>query len=268
MPVRVHEGLYEFLKGVARSRKLAGYLEAAQAAGFQSPTKDDWPKVFTHLDEISRLEVEQHRPMLPVVVVGGKLQRPGSGFFAGAKRLGCLRDVTNKEFFEQELKKTYDFWNNATAAQLRSPTFVAPDEPTTGKLKFEKVPGSDNRLWLNGKQVALPDKQFALVLFLALASVDEEAGFVNSALLVPEGFTRDGSRALVSAIRGRLRSAKFPSLVETKRGIGYRLAVKPEKIEVDPSLEDESGSVGNIAGRIRVAFEEKRHRDRRSTGRA
>jgi hypothetical protein len=257
MPVRVHEGLYEFLKGVARSRKLAGYLEAAQAAGFQSPTKDDWPKVFTHLDEISRLEVEQHRPMLPVIVVGGKSQRPGPGFFAGAKRLGRLRDVTNKEFFDQELEKTYDFWSNATPAQLRSPTFVEPDEPTTGKLKFEKVSESDNCLWLNGKKVALPDRQFAFVLFLALASVEENVGFVNRVLLGREGFTRDGSRALVSAIRTRLRSARFPSLVETKRGIGYRLAVKPEAIEVDPSLEDESGSIGSLAGRMRLALVER-----------
>lgn len=259
MPVRVHEGLYDFLKGVARSKRLIGYLEAAQAAGFQSPTKDDWPKLFAHLDEISRLEVEQNRPMLPVVVVGGKSpQRPGPGFFAGAKRLGRLCDVTNKEFFEEELKRTYDFWSNTTPAQLRSPTFVEPDEPTTGKLKFEKVSGGDNRLWLSGRQVVLPDQQFALVLFLALASVEENVGFVNWELLGREHFTRDGSRALVSAIRKRLRSAGFPSLVETKRGIGYRLAVKPEAIEVDPSLEDESGSIGSLAGRMRLALVERR----------
>lgn len=108
------QAIYNFLLEVAgrADDPTTTYSAVAGLVGLNLPVEIDEPS--RRLDAISIFEHNRGRPLLSVVVVhkGGDC-RPGSGFFALAKRLGVqgtrVDDVT---FFVSELRRCCEYWHN------------------------------------------------------------------------------------------------------------------------------------------------------------
>ena len=104
------QAIYDHLKEIARKRDLIPYKKLADSTEGMR-----WPEhrrtLFNILDEINGEEVCCHgRPMLSAVVVVEDDNFPGSGFFECAKKLGRWREGSEEEFYYEELRKVWDFW--------------------------------------------------------------------------------------------------------------------------------------------------------------
>ena len=62
------------------------------------------------LDEISRCEHENGRPLLSAVVIHVDDNMPGNGFFVLAEDLGLFKGRGRFMFFVEELKRVHDHW--------------------------------------------------------------------------------------------------------------------------------------------------------------
>lgn len=111
----MNKDLYKTLVATASSEKATiTYSEVAQLLNLSMRHTEDRQKLAGLLDEISRSEHEQGRPMLSAVVVhkDGN-QMPGSGFFDLAQKLNLLNSrSTNSEltFWVEELKSVRNHW--------------------------------------------------------------------------------------------------------------------------------------------------------------
>ena len=107
------EALRNRLITVARSRTTISYKEAGAVIG--KPAHGIW----RILDEISRSEHKQDKPMLPAVVIVSQRGVPGYGFFTMAKKLGKPAPDPNETdsipvqrgFWERELDRVYKYWS-------------------------------------------------------------------------------------------------------------------------------------------------------------
>ena len=106
------ERLTSKLKEIASNRATISYTEAGAVIGKRPG------QIWRILDEISQSEHKQGRPMLPAVVIVSGRGVPGFGFFILAKKIGksapdpaeTTSIPVQREFWELELNKVYDFW--------------------------------------------------------------------------------------------------------------------------------------------------------------
>ena len=112
----MHQEIYEELKRVAREEKTITYSEIAPLAGLDMELAEDRNSIAEILDEISRHEHDQGRPLLSAVVVhaeGGESGGiPGQGFFTLAKSLGLFRGGDKVVFFALELGRVHKAWKS------------------------------------------------------------------------------------------------------------------------------------------------------------
>lgn len=100
--------IYEKLKQVAAARRTITYKDVGKVASLVPG-----PELFEILTEISEHEHKDGRPLLSVIVVGGK-GIPGPGFFTLARRRGLLQqEESYEEFFHRELNKVHQVWTDS-----------------------------------------------------------------------------------------------------------------------------------------------------------
>jgi len=112
----MHQQIYEELKRVAKEQRTITYGEIAPLAGLDMGRAEDRNSIAEILDEISRHEHEQGRPLLSAVVVhaqgGDSGGVPGTGFFTMAKSVGLYRGGDRVTFFALELGRVHKAWKS------------------------------------------------------------------------------------------------------------------------------------------------------------
>ena len=101
-----YKKIYGILVGVARTGGKTTYGEIARETGI-APRSATLHQIFNN---ICTDEVNSGRPMLCAVAVRKDTGIPGAGFFKVAKGLGRMKNSSNRNFYEAELKKVYKFW--------------------------------------------------------------------------------------------------------------------------------------------------------------
>lgn len=103
---RVRNNVRNKLIEVARSESLITYGELEAIAELRAVSIG--PLV---LDEISRNEASEGRPLLSAVVVNSDTRSPGDGFYRLASELGRAASADpDLEFWVAELKAAYEYW--------------------------------------------------------------------------------------------------------------------------------------------------------------
>jgi len=107
----MHEAIYEKLKEVARAGSFRYYWQIAPLADLDMSRADDRDAISEILDEISRHEHAEGRPLLSAVVVRKGEGTPGDGFFKMARSVGVMQASDDRvTFFARELGRVHDAW--------------------------------------------------------------------------------------------------------------------------------------------------------------
>ena len=109
----INEAVYEHLKTAAREGKLVFYGEIAPLANLSMADDKDRIKMTKLLQEIGDFESENHRPMLPAIVVQKSTKIPGQGFFRAARQSGLFKGGDEAAFHQEQLRQVYDYWKQA-----------------------------------------------------------------------------------------------------------------------------------------------------------
>ncbi len=105
--------LYARLISVAQKGDTIAYSEAARVVGLGTATKEERDEMSQLLENISRAEHGEDRPMLSSVVIYKSGEGPGGGFFTLARQLKRAEPVEdNKIVHERELKATHEAWKS------------------------------------------------------------------------------------------------------------------------------------------------------------
>ncbi len=104
----------EHLINIARQKETIQYQELSELCrlGLDMNNPQHRVEIGEILDEISKHEHENNRPLLSAVVATDSTI-PGNGFYELAKELGLYSGSTETDrliFWVEELKKVYDFW--------------------------------------------------------------------------------------------------------------------------------------------------------------
>ena len=103
--------LYDMCRQAAREERTITYSEVGGKIVLDMGNEGERFKLGQLLDEVSRYEHAQGRPMLSVVVVHADEKRmPGDGFFTLARELGRFDGVDRDAFFFAELNAAYTAW--------------------------------------------------------------------------------------------------------------------------------------------------------------
>jgi hypothetical protein len=112
----MHPEIYERLIEVAKSETTITYGEVAPMAGLDMGNVGDRAEISRILDEISRHEHVNGRPLLSAVVVhaptDGGGGTPGIGFFKMARAVGAHKNKDDVTFFAAELGRVHRQWRN------------------------------------------------------------------------------------------------------------------------------------------------------------
>lgn len=109
----MHQGIYAELKRVAKEQRYTTYSDIAPLAKLDMEEPADRVEIGQLLDEISRFEHSQGRPMLSATVIHRDDNIPGQGFFKLARQLGLYRGGDEFMFFIDELKRVHAYWERA-----------------------------------------------------------------------------------------------------------------------------------------------------------
>jgi hypothetical protein len=103
--------VYDMCRQAANEGKTITYSDVGSRIGLDMANEGERFKLGQLLDEVSRHEHAQGRPLLSVVVVHADGDtRPGDGFFVLARELGKFAGGDKDEFFFAELESTYAAW--------------------------------------------------------------------------------------------------------------------------------------------------------------
>ena len=106
----MHRIVCDLCKQTAQDQETTNYANVARAIGM-STFGEGWRyQIGPLLDEVSRHEHAQGRPLLSVVVVREDTLRPGEGLFTLARELGRSVGLNDEEFFIKELKAAHAAW--------------------------------------------------------------------------------------------------------------------------------------------------------------
>jgi len=107
----MHEQIYARLQVVARAQRTITYSEIAPLAGLDMERQEDRDRIAAILDEISRHEHAEGRPLLSAVVVHKGDGTPGDGFFKMARSVEVMQASDDRvTFFARELGRVHDAW--------------------------------------------------------------------------------------------------------------------------------------------------------------
>jgi hypothetical protein len=103
--------VYDMCRQVASEGKTITYSDMGSKIGLDMANPLDRDRIRDLLDEVSRYEHEQGRPLLSVVVVhAGDDNMPGDGFFKLAEALHRFDGKNRDLFFVEELKAVHAVW--------------------------------------------------------------------------------------------------------------------------------------------------------------
>lgn len=105
------QALYQRLCEIAKEGKFTRYSEVAQVIGLDMSYPEHRNQISLLLDQISRYEHDNGRPLLSVVVIHIEDNIPGNGFFSLAKELGLFRNKDRLSFFIDESRRVHDYWS-------------------------------------------------------------------------------------------------------------------------------------------------------------
>jgi hypothetical protein len=106
----MHQAIYETLIQTPKDQKVVSYSEIAPLAKLDMDNPDDRNRIAEILDEISRHEHAQGRPLLSAVVVHRGEGTPGKGFFSMARSVGVQKGKDDVTFFAHELTRVHRQW--------------------------------------------------------------------------------------------------------------------------------------------------------------
>ena len=105
------EAIYQELLLVAKGSNLTNYSDIAPLAGLDMGLPPDRNSMASILDEISRSEHENGRPLLSAVVVLKGENIPGEGFFSLAKDLRLHDGSDDVVFWVREVQRVHNYWS-------------------------------------------------------------------------------------------------------------------------------------------------------------
>lgn len=111
--IKINKSLYQKLIEIAKSKQTLYYKDVADICNLNLNDPDDRNHILRDiLDDINRYEHEEGRPMITAVVVRKTKPRIcGNGFFELAREFGKMeKGQSHEEFFREELKRVYEFW--------------------------------------------------------------------------------------------------------------------------------------------------------------
>lgn len=106
----MNQKLYGRLCEVARRSRVIGYREAAPLVDLDMAKPGHRRRMYIMLEQISRHEHAQGRPLLSAVVIHLNRNTPGNGFFTLAAELGLFRGRCRLTYFVSELRRVHDYW--------------------------------------------------------------------------------------------------------------------------------------------------------------
>ena len=106
------ETIYQEIIKVAKSGNTTYYSDIAPMVGLDMGFPPDRNRISDILDEISRNEHANGRPLLSAVVILKEENIPGQGFFTLAQSLGLCDGNPDSElkFWVQELHRVHAYW--------------------------------------------------------------------------------------------------------------------------------------------------------------
>ena len=105
------QSIHQRLKATARRHETTFYSEIAPLAGLNMESEYDRIRLAQILDEISRGEHSQGRPLLSAVVIRKDENLPGQGFFNLARDLGLYAGNDDLEYWVKELARVHQHWS-------------------------------------------------------------------------------------------------------------------------------------------------------------
>lgn len=106
----MHQGVYEELKRVARSKNVTNYTAIGNMIGLDMGNPGDRNKIAKILDEVNYYEHQHGRPMISAVVIRQDINMPGEGFFECARQLNKYRESNDLIFWVHELASVHNYW--------------------------------------------------------------------------------------------------------------------------------------------------------------
>jgi hypothetical protein len=106
----MHQGVYEELKRVARSKNVTNYTAIGNMIGLDMGNPGDRNKIAKILDEINYHEHQYGRPMISAVVIRQDINMPGEGFFECARQLSKYKESNDLIFWVHELASVHNYW--------------------------------------------------------------------------------------------------------------------------------------------------------------
>lgn len=104
----IPDDLDEELKRLARSRSTDNYKKVAERCNI-GPHETHFSSLVKLLTAVNEREHVGGRPLLAAVVVNKKRKMPGAGFFTFPPEHNLIRG-TEREYWEAELERVFDYW--------------------------------------------------------------------------------------------------------------------------------------------------------------
>ena len=110
------ETIYQEIAKVAKSGGTTYYSDIAPLVGLDMGSHPDRNRISNILDEISRNEHANGKPLLSAVVISKARKLPGQGFFTLAQNLYLYdgNPDSELEFWVQELRRVHAHWTSKT----------------------------------------------------------------------------------------------------------------------------------------------------------
>lgn len=108
------ETIYQEIAKVAKSGGTTYYSDIAPLVGMDVRSLPDRNRISNILDEISRSEHADGKPLLSAVVISKVENCPGQGFFTLAQSLNLYdgNPDSKLEFWKQELRRVHEHWGS------------------------------------------------------------------------------------------------------------------------------------------------------------
>lgn len=107
------EALYDECAKVARRGDTTYYSAIAPFASLDMSSEADRISISDYLNQISRREYLDGRPLLSAVVTRKGENRPGKGFFDLARELGLHNKRSDDRYWARELGRVHQHWRDA-----------------------------------------------------------------------------------------------------------------------------------------------------------
>ena len=104
------QSIHNKLIAIARARETTYYSDVAPLAGLNMASEFDRIRIAQVLDEISRGEHSDGKPLLSAVVILKEENVPGKGFFNLARKLGLHGGGDDHTFWIEELGRVHSHW--------------------------------------------------------------------------------------------------------------------------------------------------------------